>query len=349
MRAEEEPAALPRSALGAVRTLIAEASRAGADFPIDELSSFVSEVQDFLLSEGQLEPLLQLATLVSQLEPDGALRAEVERGLGDSRALGLLLGAVPSGATELPGDLAPLLPFLRLGPALDLLEQDQPPPRRRLLLALATARLPDEAELLLQRLPGLEEALAVELFRALCARAPDRAGGWALGLLRLASAALRVEALRALESAPGEQPVAPLLPLIDDAEEGIRIQVATLLGRRRVVAAFEPLAAALERRKEISPAEAEAVGRALALLAPLPASQRFSIWIEPRRGGLLKLLAPSQHQRSLQWAAVAGMGLLPGPEPQARLEALAAGSEEELRRHCRLVLARRRREGSQHG
>jgi hypothetical protein len=46
---------------------------------------------------------------------------------------------------------------------------------------------------------------------------------------------------------------------------------------------------------------------------------------------------------------VAGLGAHVAPDAVARIEAVAKGAEEALRRHCFATLARRRHEGARHG
>jgi hypothetical protein len=100
---------------------------------------------------------------------------------------------------------------------------------------------------------------------------------------------------------------------------------------------------ALEGRDR-PPREAEALGRALAELAPIPASRHFAGWLRPKGRFLVGVSAKA---RRLQWAAVAGMAALPGAEAERQLQALAEEAEAELRQHCLAALARRRK-GSGH-
>ena len=70
----------------------------------------------------------------------------------------------------------------------------------------------------------------------------------------------------------------------------------------------------------------------------------FPGWLQPKSRFLRGLTA---QQRTQQWAAVAGTGVLAGPEPEAALKALAERSDGELRTHCLKTLGRRR--GAGHG
>ncbi len=349
LRAEEEALPLPAAALAAVREVLGEAARARWPFPNRDLVNFLAEVRDFLLSEGNLGMLVQLADLVVREAPDGKLREEILSGLGDARALEMLLRSVPEDAGELPKEIAPLSAFIALDPILDLLAAGQGPGRSRLLRALALARLPGDADALVARLPSLEASLAGDLLQALAARAPARAAEAALRLLATSHSRLQLEALRVLEAAEGEVPTAPFLPLLAAADEKLRIRTVELLGKKGEPSAFEPLARSLQDRGKVPPEEAAALGRALALIAPIPAARLLAEWVKPRKGFFKRLLPPSPRERALQWAAVAGLGALPGGDVQARIEQVAKRGDPALRRHCAEVLARRRNERARHG
>jgi hypothetical protein len=60
-------------------------------------------------------------------------------------------------------------------------------------------------------------------------------------------------------------------------------------------------------------------------------------------------LRVTEHEQLLRWAAVAGLGVIPGAEPERRLEAVARWADEALRRHVHGTVARRRAEARRHG
>jgi len=188
-------------------------------------------------------------------------------------------------------------------------------------------------------LPQLGTALACELARVIVARAPERAVELARLLLQGEEEALRIEGLGALDAAPAV-PLRLVWEVLNDRSEAVRIRAIEVLGRRGDASLFERLRLRLEEARAAAPDETEALGRALAKLAPALATPLFAGWLEPRARFLRGLTA---QQRAQQWAAVAGTSALLGDEAGSVLQALAERSEGDLRRHCLKVLACRRR------
>ena len=343
LRAEEGEEATTELALSVAADLLAEAVRAGWPTPQPDLVAFFAELRDGLLADGQLAALRRLVDLLGGAGA-AAMRDEMLRSLGDAHTLALVLESVPEDAFELPPALVPFVPLLGLEAALDALEHPATAePRRRLLARLVAARLPREAAAVLARLPRLEPRIARELARTLVARAPERGTEVARQLLAQRDEALRLEGLNALEAADGTPPLRPLLDLLRDQSEAIRVRAAEVLGRRGDASVLPALQARLEEGRDPTPREAEALGRALAEIGPIPAARLFAPWLAPRAGFLRGL---SAQQRAQQWAAVAGTGALPGAEAEATLNALADRSDGDLRKCCLAALARRRRAAS---
>jgi hypothetical protein len=344
LRRQESVEATAATALSLARDLPSEAARAGWPRPNHDLVQFFAELRDFLLSDGQLAPLRKLVDLIGSLG-DGEIRDEVLRGLGDARTLDLVLQGLPEGASELPPDLTAFVPLLGMKALLDRLVAEAAGPRRRLLAKLLEARLPRDVEAVLERLPALEPSLAGALARAVVARAPRSAAEAGRRLLEQADERLRLEGLAVIEASSGEVAMGPLLDLLHSPSEGLRVRAAEVIGRRGDETAVAPLRQALEESPGLSPREAEALGRALAELAPIPAARLLAGWLEPKGRFLLGL---TDEQKVRQWAAVAGLGALPGPHPERQLMALAERSTGELRKHCLATLAGRRK-GHGHG
>jgi hypothetical protein len=338
LRAEESDAAVARTAISLAADLLAEAVRGRWPRPSRDLVQFFAELRDAFLAGGQLPELLRLVEVIGQAGAE-EIREELLSGLGDARTLDLILDGLPEDASDLPPDLLSLVPLLGLGATLDRLAAEQGDRRRGLLLRLVLARLPREAEAVLRRLPDLEPGLARALASGLVGRAPERALEVARLLLQQKSEALRLEGLESLARAPGEVPLGPVTALLSDGAEAIRVKAAEVLGRRGDEAAVDPILRALEE-KDRSPRDVEALGLALAEVAPIQASRRFADWLRPKARFLVGL---SAQQKRLQWAAVAGMAAIPGAEAERQLQALAQGGDEELRKHCLSALARRRK------
>jgi hypothetical protein len=339
LRAEEED--VDGLALSVARDLLAEAQRAGWSAENADLVAFFSEVRDGLLADGRLVSLKRLVDLIGDAGT-GELRDAMLRGLGDPRTLDLVLAAVPPGARQLPRELVPFLPLLGTDAILDRLMTEEPPSRQSLLVGLAVARVPREASAVLARVPRLPPALASELAAAVVARAPERSVEVARQLLALPHEPLRLEGLSVLERAPGEVPLRPVYDLLRDRSRAVRIRAAEVVGRRGDNSAIDPLTDALAEDR-VDLAEAEVLGRALGEAAPVAAAPLLAEWLEPRARFLVGV---SSRARTLQWAAVAGTGALPGAEAERALASLAERSDGELRRHCLATLARRKRAGA---
>jgi hypothetical protein len=339
LRDEDGEGAVADLALSLARDLVQEAARSGWPRPNPDLLAFFAELRDALLADGELQSLRRLVDLLGGVGGE-ELRQEILRGLGDARTLDLVLASVPEDAALPPPDLVPFLPLLGLDVALDRLATGAGESRRRLLTQIVLARLPREADAVLARLPALDARLALELGRGIVARAPDRTNEVARQFLAQKDEQLRLEGLSALENAPGEVPLRPLCDLLDDTSEPVRVRAAEVLGRRGDESVLAALRDALDGARDLSTREAEALGRALAEVAPIAAARLFASWLEPKARFLR---GPSPQQRAQQWAAVAGTGALPGADPEPILTALAERSEGDLRRHCLATLARRRK------
>lgn len=345
LREEERPEAFGRIALGVAAALLREAARGG--LPVADARRFLVETRDWFVADGSFGALAGLADLATR-QPEGALRDEVLRALGDPRVLDLILAS--HGETrELPPVVARLLPLVPAEAVLDLLAAERRPARKAVLLRMAEARVPAESGAIVARLGRLDAATAGALVRAIAARDPGKTAGALEALLEHPEDGPRIFALEALAAHPGEIETQGAFPLLRADAEPVRIAAARLLERRGEADAFEPLQEGLTRRGRVSRAEADAFARALATVHPARASAVLGEWARARRGVLRRALSSGDHEELLRWAAVTGLGALPGADAVARIEEVAEHADEELRRHCHAVLARRRKEAPGHG
>jgi len=312
-----------------------------------EVGGFLGELRNFLVADAELEPLAQLAELATSLPP-GPLRDATLRGLADPRLVDAVLAAIPPGSTTLPPEAAKLLPFVPGGVVLDRLGDEADPGRREVLVRLASARLPADADAVVARLPALPAETARDMWRALKLRAPKRSDDGAAALLDHPDLELRVEALEAVAHAEGRIASGPLVKLLAAPQEKLRIAAAAALERHGDAVAARAVAAALTERKGHSNAEAEALGRTLARLHPGVAVRLFEGWLEEKKG-LLSSLTAGRGSEPLKWAAVAGYGVMAGEEAEVRIQSISLKANPELKRHCAATLARRRAEGRRNG
>ena len=345
LRGEEAPEALSRAGLKLAAELVAWAAR-GA-LPPGEVGQFCGELRDYLLADRELGLLAMLADL-AQRQPPGQLRDELLRGLADPRLLEAVLASLPQEGGELPPEAARLVPFVPAAAVLERLAGEEVGGRQAALLGVVAARLPADAEVVAARLGGLPSAHVRSLLRILAQRAPEWGDRASLSLLGHADPALRLEALRALAASSQQIPSAPLVKLLEDDDEALRIAAAQALEHHGDTAAARAVADSLTGRKSYSRAEAAVLGRTLGALHAGAALRLFDGWLEHKRK-LLGVLRVGEHEELLRWAAVAGLGAIPGVEAEQRLEAVAKWADETLRRHVHATGARRRAEGRRNG
>jgi hypothetical protein len=345
LRAEESPEALGTSGVRLAAELLAWSAR-GA-LPAGDVAQFCGELRDFLVADHQLGLLASLADLAQRL-PAGPLRDEVLRGLADARMLEAVLASLPEQGGALSPEAERLIPFVPAAAVMDRLAAEESPARRSALLAVIAARLPADADAVAARLPTLPAELVRAILQVLAQRAPERAEPAALALLSHADIGLQLEGLRTVAGASQRVPPAPLLALLASPQEPVRIAAAQALEVHGDTAAARALAEALTGRKSYSRAEAAALGRALGVLHAGAALHLFDGWLEHKKR-LLGALRVSEHEELLRWAGVAGLGAIPGPEAEQRLEVVAKWADDELRRHVHGTVARRRAEARRHG
>ncbi|HYD39801.1 MAG TPA: hypothetical protein VEB43_03145 [Anaeromyxobacter sp.] len=340
LRGEEAPEALGVSGVRLAAELVAWAAR-GA-LPAAEVAQLCGELRDFLVADGQLALLASLAELPLRLAA-GPLRDELLRGLADARLLEAVIGSLPAQGGALPPEALRLVPFVPAAAVMDRLAAEEAPGRRAALLAIVEERLPADADAVAAKLPGLGVELVRELLKLLARKAPDRADPVSLALLGHADASLQLEALRALAGSAQKLPAAPFVEALRSPVEAIRIAAAHALEHHGDTAAARAVADALTSRKGYSRDEAAALGRTLGALHAGAALRLFDGWLEHKKS-LLGGLRGGEHDELLRWAAVAGLGVIPGAEAEQRLEAVAQWAGEELRRHVHGTVGRRRAE-----
>ncbi len=345
LRAEEAPEALAQSGVRLAAELIAWGARGAV--PVAEVAQYCAEVRDYMVADHQLGMLAALADLAHR-QPPGPLRDQLLRGLADARLLDALLASLPESAGGLTEEASRLVPFVPAVAVMDRIAAEKSAARRAVLMEVVGARLPADADAVAARLPGLPVETARAVLALLSKRAPDRADQASMALLEHDDPGLQAEALRALAASGQTIPPAPLARLLSSPEEAIRIAAAQALEQHGDTQAARAVADALTGRRSYSRAEAIAMGRALGALHAGAALRLFEGWLEHRRK-LLGALRVSEHEELLRWAAVAGLGVIPGPEAEQRLEQVARWADDELRRHVHGTVGRRRAEGRRHG
>jgi len=359
-QAEEPPEALPGNAVRMVRELLDDADKE----EMKTLVPAVEEVRDFLLAEMEIKHLRDLARVVAgQHGRAAATLGPALKPLAAPYTLQKLLATVPPGE-EAPDALVELLDLL-VGYGADLLD----PLLDRIDKALASgAANPDPAletlarraargkkERLLARLSTAGPALVDVLLRFL--RAVEPAAGQEAGKQLLASndLAARLAGVRLLDEAgAGEETEAALIAALESDAVEVRIAAAEVLALHLGKKAFSAIQDQVVARDAVGleELEAEAMGVALAVLAPSEARELFTSWIRPPQAtGLLSRLVARKPRRMLAWTAAAGLVHVPGEPTLELLREIAAQaqSDEELKRRCLKSIAFWRRGAKANG
>jgi hypothetical protein len=351
LRAEEAPNALPANAVRAVVAMLEAVADTTDPTSFADLAGFVGEVRDFLLADGQLA---QLTTLVRALKDESMLDpaqvAPILATFADKRAIGKILHSVPKGAETAPPELVALLDLLpadHLAHLIDLLAEERSESSRRCARSLIEHYAPKRPEELIGRLRGAEPAVARDLLRVCAHALPERAVESALELALHPDDGVVLEALWILGAAPPAPAVGRMLVrMLESSSAEIRLRVVEALAKRKEHAAFAPLARHVARRARhsLTTREAETYGQGLARLSPDAALALYREWSRERRR--LERVVPRPHERLLRWAAVSGLGILPGEEPEQLIRSVMEHCDDELRRHCTALLARREQGGA---
>jgi hypothetical protein len=352
LRAEEAPEALPANAVRAVVEMLDAALNPTDPTSVDDFAPFVAEVREFLLAEGAVTAVMRLiAALKEAAAVDAARIGPLLAPLCDHRALGRLLATIPEEETTVPPDVVALfdaLPGEPLTPLIDLLAEAKTGGARRHLRILIERYAAANPEPFFARMHTSPPEVVRDLLRA-CTRAlPDRSVQAAIDMASHANDDVAVEGLRILSAAPTSPAVGrALVRMLESPSQEVRLRVAEVLGGRKEHAAFAPLVRFVERRAHhsLSLREAESYGQGLARLSPPAALSLFKAWAQPP--SLMDRLMAKPHERLLRWAAVSGLAELPGAEATALIRGVEEKADDELRDHCRRMLARRARDEDQ--
>jgi hypothetical protein len=327
---------------------------------LDEILPLLSEIRDFLLSEGQLENLLLMVGLVSRLIDEGGEQCRPAQALLDTMidktAMVRLIKSLPRDSMDVPETLTELLDIVEgdhLPILLDVQAElvDSTHGRRimRLLLEQRAGNTPDR---LVARIHEQSGPIAGDLLRILGNRNIETAWRVIDQLAETADENLKNECLHVLERSSYNNTVRGLtFRFLGDPDEDIRLRaIDVLLGHndRRDFPMLRRHADKSASRRGLSQREATALGEGMARLDANSAMQAFATWTRVK--GLRRLANTSN--RDLQWAAASGLALIDDPKADDLLHALVKLEDLSIRRHSlRMRMARfnrlRSRTGSQ--
>ena len=318
----------------------------GAGTDLRAETTFALEAREFLIVEGRTDLVIELARGARPMLAGASGAESFVSSYLDEHTLQALVSGLPPDAEALPPALAEVLkgaPGAVVGHLVDLLIAEGGGPRAALLRRLVAHSCGVSSNIVVARLHETEGASRVALMQLLAEVDPNAARQAAMEATRSDEEAVQLEALRQLQATELTPEIARALRhLVESSAERVRLSALPFMAERGKARALPTLVAHAEKRHEsLSPAEAEATGRALATSSPRGALDTFKGWLEIKGGGLLgrkTLGAPA----TLQRVALAGLERVGGEEADELLDRLAEKGEDEVAGEARVVIERRR-------
>ena len=351
IRQEGSSMSIPQNSLRLVKNMLEVVADITDPTGISDIRHLIEEVRDFLLSEGQLSYLVDMAQMIAESLKESP--KESERLLStftNERALRRIVRSVGKGQTEVPPELLEMLslvPSDHLSHFISLLTSERATTTRAILRKLITHYTTTRAGYVIQRMGEADSGVAKDLLGALAEAVPERAVEAVEAVAASADTELQYEMLRVLSEVPyGARVRAVLMDLIKAPIEDVRLKALQQLIDNRDNDLFRDLVKHVEARATgaLLPSEADLIGRSLVELNPKGAQRMLSEWIRPR--GLFKRFGAVPGQKMLRWTAVSGVGRLPGEKNEKLIRWLSKQAGEDLHKHCMRVLFVRRREGT---
>ena len=344
---EDESPALPQLCVRLGYELLA--CCAAGDLGWYEIAPQLGELRDFLLAEGGLPHLLELASALIhtplRTPHDNMRRAQFLGTFADEAGLGRVLRGMRPDALDAPPELVRILevcPGDHLQTLLHLVVLERTEVGRRVARTLLERWVPSHgAEMLAVAVSG-QAPLAIELLRvfryadpALCLDAASELAGRSEVDVQLAV----VHALDALDVQSPPRVIQSLL-----GSQSIEVRLATLghVARRGLRSVFPALLGRISRHVQtMEPRESEAYALALAGGDAQHALDSFREWVRPK--GLFTVLTPAQTQLVL--AAIAGLAQVPGEEPELLIKQAAERGGADVQAAALRAMRDRRRAG----
>ncbi|MBM4392693.1 MAG: hypothetical protein FJ090_16340, partial [Deltaproteobacteria bacterium] len=349
LRAEDTTQSVAELAVRLCEELLGAVGEPDSPLKFFDIVSQLNETRDFLFAEGLLAHSIRLAyaTANAKLSDVDSDRASTEflQGFVSPAALARFLHSVGRDAQEAPPELTALLdsmPGDHLRTLVQVLGSGHSEASRRVTRRLVEGYVATRGDEIVELAASAPTALCCELLRVLRYADLPRAVALVPRLLERNELQLQLELLRTLQDVPtGRDALRVLLRLAGADNEEVRLRALAQIGERKVVHAFQPLAALLRRDAALrmSLAEAAAIGEALVHCDASAALVLFRDLCKPR--GLLTAVLPGQ--ATLQWAAVAGLALLPSDEVESLVRHVHERAGSELQAHCTHAMVRRRR------
>lgn len=334
-------------------TLVVEMLALVAD-PVDptspaDIENLLSEVRDFLLSEGQLAPLINLVSNIESLMAERPEeRTMVLGSFVSERALRRIINSIPKAQETVPEDLITFLdaiPSDHLRHLISLLSTERGTTARRMLRQLISRYAARNLDASLPRLATETEDVAADLLQSFVLAAPERS----TEILKSISVRGELEIhyrmldiMREMEDLTGL--TQEIYNLMDSSVSDIRHRAIQQMSRMSDVRFFGKLMDMLNNNSAIELKEAVEIGELMAEINPNACERAFADWIAPKSLFNIKRVTIRKVQK---WAAISAIGMCPGPQNIKRLNKLKDSEGEDLRQHCIRTLVQRRRKNIQ--
>ncbi len=350
LRAEMSSHQLPDYAIRLVTEMVALVREPTDPTSLSEISHLFEEVRDFLLAEGQLGRLLDLARELQALHEVDAERAQIELArFADARALRRILHSASRASDAAPQELIELLELVpgdHLRDLIEVLGVERSRAARRITRQLIARYVATRMEFLHELVETAAPELAADIIRSLSDAAPEMARRLLSQLVPRPEPEIQSEVFHILKGVePGEIEPRHLTVMLVAPSYKVRRRVIALLVAAEDSEAFEPLVSHLDSPScgALEDGEPAAIGIALAKIDPMRAADLLADWVRPRNWfDRVKGVASPKHR---QWAGVAGLGDIEGKHAEDCIRWLSKRAGAELADHCEKTLYRRRQEG----
>jgi hypothetical protein len=328
--------------------LVKEMLRAVID-PVDptgpgDVSGILSEARDFLLSEGQLGPLLDLLRSLDDILKNNPKRSkEVFESFISAGSVRKILMTIPRGSTKAPPELTELLdlvPIDHFQLLVELLETERGGTTRRVLKDLIQKYIGDDIQVGLEKIASSPSDIASDIFEALIKAKPEEKNKIAQFTLKRTERDLLSHALTILEELDDVQPfIQELHTTMHNNDPGVRMRSMKLLSKTKDIKLFRDL---FEKTKKdnFSIKEAEVIGEVLFSLNPHAVFREMYDWIKPQGLFSFKKISIRKQQK---WVAISALALIDKPEIEKTLTKLKKTAGEDISQLCIKALYKRRK------
>lgn len=318
----------------------------------NDIDTLIQEARDFLLAETQLNAVLELVFRVEDLIKDKREQNKILLSFTNENAIRRIIASLPKNVYEAPPELKKLLdisPINHLPVFMDILQIEKRKNSRQLIRELIGIYLKGDTQKVLDRLPGFEGSLVVDLIQAVYDVKPEmiikiiesiskRTEPKILyGVIRLVEQELKTDE-NLSEGIEGY--LESILLKADSAD--IRSRVLNILVRRENRAIFPLLEKMVLESKTMTTEEAISFGEAMAKAHSRRGRAAFLEWLRPQKWYSLHRIGLSRNQR---WAGIAGVSLLTGFDVVSLIKQVKEEADAQLSDFCIKMLVRRRRLG----